>query len=258
MGVGAKRGRVARSEGGGEARRVYRREPGDWLWANRAFWTVVLLGASALLSAFRFVTLPEGGSVTFLSLLPLWLVTYFYGPRYGCAVGAVFGFARLAVIFGAGEWVNFAPGAIVLEYPVACGAVALGGMLLRRGREGAGGGEGPGDVLGLRAGYLVGVLAMGVCYVVSALLFYAPEAEGLIPNLLKCVSYDMSYLLIEATLTELLLCRPPCSTRCSICATSPPQRRAIPPCARFSQRRRALRRAVFRGVPSSLAGRSHA
>ena len=66
-----------------------------------------------------------------------------------------------------------------------------------------------GDVLVLRVGYLVGVLAMGVCYVVSALLFYPPEAEGLLPNLLACVAYDMSYLLIEAVLTELLLLLPP-------------------------------------------------
>ena len=176
------------------------------------------------------MTLPQGGSVTFLSLLPLWLVTYFYGPRHGCVAGAVFGFTRLAVIFGVGEWVNFSPGAIVLEYPVACGAVAVGGLLLRgfgprRGREcgcgrGAGRGSGArdegeedddvrGDVLVLRVGYLVGVLALGVCYVVSALLFYPPVAVGLLPNLLACVAYDMSYLLIEAVLTELLLLLPP-------------------------------------------------
>lgn len=223
-------GRGSKGGARGDGRRVYRREPGDWLWANRAFWTVALLALSALLSAFRFVTLPQGGSVTFLSLLPLWLVTYFYGPRHGCVAGAVFGFTRLAVIFGVGEWVNFSPGAIVLEYPVACGAVAVGGLLLRgfgprRGREcgcgrGAGRGSGArdegeedddvrGDVLVLRVGYLVGVLAMGVCYVVSALLFYPPEAEGLLPNLLVCVAYDMSYLLIEAVLTELLLLLPP-------------------------------------------------
>ena len=107
-------GRGSKGGARGDGRRVYRREPGDWLWANRAFWTVALLALSVLLSAFRFVTLPQGGSVTFLSLLPLWLVTYFYGPRHGCVAGAVFGFTRLAVIFGVGEWVNFSPGAIVL------------------------------------------------------------------------------------------------------------------------------------------------
>ena len=144
-------GRGSKGGARGDGRRVYRREPGDWLWANRAFWTVALLALSALLSAFRFVTLPQGGSVTFLSLLPLWLVTYFYGPRHGCVAGAVFGFTRLVVIFGVGEWVNFSPGAIVLEYPVACGAVAVGGLLLRgfgprRGREcGCGRGAGRGS-----------------------------------------------------------------------------------------------------------------
>ena len=57
-------GRGSKGGARGDGRRVYRREPGDWLWANRAFWTVALLALSALLSAFRFVTLPQGGSVT--------------------------------------------------------------------------------------------------------------------------------------------------------------------------------------------------
>ena len=170
-------------------------------------WTALLLVIAALLSAVRFVTLSQGGAVTFLSLLPLWLVTFFYGPRHGLAAGFVYGFVRLAVIGVTGEWVNYAPGAIILEYPIACGVFALGGLLCDR-RVGVGEDGVPRDAFGLRAGYLVGLLLMGACYVASALLFYPPDAEGILANLVSCIVYDMSYLLIEGLLTELLLCVP--------------------------------------------------
>lgn len=60
----------------------------------------------------------------------------------------------------------------------------------------------------LRLGYLVGVLAMGACYVVSAVMFYPPDREGFFANLLFCISYDMSYLLAEAALTLAVLAVP--------------------------------------------------
>ena len=198
-------GRGSKGGARGDGRRVYRREPGDWLWANRAFWTVALLALSALLSAFRFVTLPQGGSVTFLSLLPLWLVTYFYGPRHGCVAGAVFGFARLAVIFGVGEWVNFSPGAIVLEYPVACGAVAVGGLLLRgfgprRGRE-CGCGRGAGRGSGARdEGEEDDVLRrMLMIERLGGVLKYSDVADKVFRSNLSMIDLHMGRLLAEMT-----------------------------------------------------------
>ena len=101
----------------------------DGLWGNRAFWTVALLACFALLSAAKPVVLHDGGAVTYFSLLFLWLASYFFGPRYGAACGVVFGIVRLGVTWVTGEYVNFAPGALVLEYPLACGMFALGGFV---------------------------------------------------------------------------------------------------------------------------------
>ena len=115
----------------------------DGLRGNRLFWTAVLLAIATLLSAIKPVELPDGGAVTYFSLLFLWLVTFFYGPRYGLAAGAVFGILRL-----------------------------------------------------------------GACYVLAANLFYPPDRDGLLANLLFTIVYDMSYLGIEAALTMLLLCIP--------------------------------------------------
>ena len=199
----------------GNGRADYRKSPSDVLWGNKWLWTTILLGVATLLSFAKPVVLPDGGSVTYFSLFFLWLVTFFYGSAYGVAAGVVFGFLKLLVTYLTGEYVNFAPGALVLEYPLACAAFALGGLINEPARDG-----GPyfGDTADaviprepfkLRVGYLVGVFAMGVLYVVSAVLFYPPDAEGFFANLLFCIKYDFSYLIIEAGLTMLLLCIPP-------------------------------------------------
>ena len=44
--------------------------------------------------------------------------------------------------------------------------------------------------------------------VLAANLFYPPDRDGLLANLLFTIAYDMSYLGIEAALTMLLLCIP--------------------------------------------------
>ena len=140
----------------------------------------------------------------------------------------IFGFAKLFVTWATGEYINYHPMAIVLEYPVACGLFALGG-LLPSGRHQtkeipstftksmAGRSEQvfflyekksfgilpePGK---LRVGYLIGVLGMGVAYIISAVLYYPPDRVGFWPNLLYCIKYDMSYLPIEAGITILIL-----------------------------------------------------
>lgn len=180
----------------------------DGLRGNRLLWTAVLLAIAALLSAIKPVELPDGGAVTYFSLLFLWLVTFFYGPRYGFVAGVAFGVLKLAVTYVTGEYINYAPGALVLEYPVAFGAFALGGLALNRRGASC---ELDGvvrDSFGLRVGYLIGLACLGACYVLSANLFYPPDRVGMLANLLFTVAYDMSYLAVEAALTMLLLCIP--------------------------------------------------
>ncbi len=191
----------------------YRRGSTDVLWGNKLFWTAVLLAIATVLSFAKPVVLPDGGAVTYFSLLFLWLVTFVYGPRWGLGAGVVFGVIKLGVTYVTGEYVNFAMGALLLEYPLACSAFAVGGLLRERVRDPftqrvyADGGIAR-EPFRLRAGYLVGVLCMGVCYVVSAVLFYPPDVEGFWGNLAYCIMYDFSYLTIEAVLTLLLLAIP--------------------------------------------------
>lgn len=196
----------------------YRKRPSEFLWNNRLLWTVILFVIAALLSMAKPVVLSDGGAVTYFSLFFLWLITFFFGPKYGLAISIIFGFAKFFVTYITGEYINYAPGALILEYPVACGVFALGGLLKIKDKAelriaslnytGFQKGHITTENVKLRLGYLIGVAGMGVCYIISAVLFYPPDREGFIPNLLYCIKYDMSYLLIEAAMTLLILCIP--------------------------------------------------
>ena len=177
------------------------------LFANKWMGTLILMAVAGVLSAAKPVVLPDGGAVTYFSLFFLWLITFFYGWKWGAAAGAAFGFVKLFVTWITGETVNWAVGALILEYPLACAVFALGALALGR-RAQAGEARIVRDGFGLRVGYLIGVFAMGVCYVVSAVLFYPPDVAGFFPNLLYCIKYDFSYLVIEAVITLLVLCIP--------------------------------------------------
>ena len=204
----AKAAKAAKAANAAVERPQWRHSSATRLRTSRLLWTVGLLLIAAVLSAAKPVVLPDGGAVTYFSLLFLWLVTFFFGWKWGACAGAIFGFVKLFVTYITGETVNWAIGALILEYPLACGIFALGAVVLgRRARTDADGLER--DGFGLRVGYLIGVAAMGVCYVVSAVLFYPPDVPGFFPNLLYCIKYDFSYLIIEAAVTLVLLAIPP-------------------------------------------------
>lgn len=178
---------------------------------RRWVWTLIFLALFVILSSIKLVVLPQGGSVTYFGLLSVWLVTYFFGFRYGLIWSVLFGFARLGVNYLTGEFINYHPLALLLEYPLGFGVFALGG-LLKEPRHG----NAPGSLTGikqepfkLKAGYAIGVFGQFVLFVLSAVCFYPPDREGFFNNLLFCMLYDGSYLMVEGVITFLFLCIPP-------------------------------------------------
>lgn len=101
--------------------------------------------------------------------------------------------------------------AIVLEYPLGYGVFCLGGLLKEpKSDEADSFGKGSKkELFKLRVGYLIGLAGQFVLFVVSAVCFYPPDREEFIDNLLFCMKYDGSYLLVEGILTMLVLYIPP-------------------------------------------------
>ena len=84
----------------------------------------VSIAMSFALSYIRFLELPQGGSITFASLLPLMIYSYMFGIRKGVVAGIIYGFLQ----FIQAPWF-YHPVQFLLDYPIAFSAIGLCGIL---------------------------------------------------------------------------------------------------------------------------------
>lgn len=87
----------------------------------------VSIAMSFALSYIRFLQLPQGGSITFASLLPLMIYSYMFGIRKGVVAGVIYGFLQ----FIQGPWF-YHPIQFLLDYPIAFSAIGLTALLKER------------------------------------------------------------------------------------------------------------------------------
>ncbi len=149
--------------------------------------SAVLIAIAMVLAQIRLFTMPQGGSVTLLSMLPIALCAYLLGPRRGIMAGIALGLVNL--IFG--PYVIH-PVQLLLDYPLAFGAMGIGG-LFRNGKN------------GLTKTYLVGILGRYICAFISGVVFfgaYAPEGFNAVTWSLW---YNLTYIVAEGAITVVLI-----------------------------------------------------
>lgn len=83
----------------------------------------VCISLSFALSYVKFFSLPQGGSVTFASLLPLALYSCMFGTRRGVVAGVVYG---LLQFIQSPQF--YEPMQALLDYPIAFAAIGLAGI----------------------------------------------------------------------------------------------------------------------------------
>lgn len=87
-------------------------------------YAAVLVAFSFALSYIRLFRLPQGGSVTFASALPIMLYSYMFGIRKGVLVGVIYGILQAIQ----DPWIIH-PAQFLLDYPIAFSALGLVGIL---------------------------------------------------------------------------------------------------------------------------------
>lgn len=148
------------------------------------------LALATATSFLKFMSLPFGGSITFFSMMFVSLIGYFYGPKTGLTAGVAYGILQLIT----GPYV-YAPLQVLLDYPLAFGALGLSGFFRNRKR-------------GLAEGYVVGVIGRYLCHVISGYVFFAEYApEGMNP-LLYTLGYNLTYIVPEMVATVIVLSIP--------------------------------------------------
>ncbi|MDE6001591.1 MAG: energy-coupled thiamine transporter ThiT, partial [Clostridia bacterium] len=89
-------------------------------------YAAVCIAASFALSYIKLFEMPQGGSITLVSLLPLMLYAYMFGAKKGVAAGAVYG-----ILQAVQEPFIIHPAQFFLDYPVAFAAIGVAGMFAR-------------------------------------------------------------------------------------------------------------------------------
>lgn len=91
--------------------------------AKSLTYAAICIALSFALSYIKFFSLPQGGSVTFASLLPLALYSYMFGTRKGLVAGVVYGMLQFIQ-----SPQFYQPMQVLLDYPIAFGAIGLAGI----------------------------------------------------------------------------------------------------------------------------------
>ena len=153
--------------------------------------SALCVALTTVLSHIRLFQMPQGGSVTAFSMLPIVLVGYWYGAKAGISAGFVYGLLRL--MLGA---TVFHPVQFLLDYPVAY--AALGAFCMFRGKR-----------FGLQASYFAGATGRFLCSFIAGIVFFghfAPEGQHV---WVYSAVYNMTYILPEIIVTIIVISMPP-------------------------------------------------
>ncbi|MCX7950912.1 MAG: energy-coupled thiamine transporter ThiT [Clostridiales bacterium] len=132
------------------------------------------IALSFVLSYIKIFKLPQGGSITLGSLVPLFIFAYIYGARDGILVGAVYGILQFIQEPYIVHWAQ-----VLIDYPLAFGALGLAGLSRKN----------------MPLGMIIGGTGRLFFHVVSGVIFfgsYAPEGQNV---LVYSLVYNLTYLL---------------------------------------------------------------
>ena len=157
--------------------------------------SALMLALSTLLAEIAIIKFPFGGSVTIFSQVPMVVISYRYGIKWGAFAGLcmgvvqmLFGMGNFAYVSGIGAYLIL----IFADYIIAFGALGFGGMFKNKI-------ENPAIALGL-GGAVVSVIRF-VCHFISGVTIWGDYAEGAQAVWEYSFIYNAGYMLPELIIT---------------------------------------------------------
>lgn len=158
--------------------------------SKRLVFCAMAIALSMVTSMLKVYSFPFGGSVTLCSMLFICLIGYIYGPATGILTGIAYGILQFII-----EPYIFSPLQVLVDYPLAFGALGLSGFFCSQ-------------RFGLIKGYLFGVLGRYVFAVLSGWIFFGEYAWDGWNALPYSLIYNGCYIFAEALITIVLLLLP--------------------------------------------------
>lgn len=156
--------------------------------------SAIMLALATALSLITFFKLPAGGSVTPFSMLPILIVAYRYGTKWGLGVGAIYGLIQMVLGMSALSYATNAVAAICIilfDYVVAFAVLGLGGLFRKLKIQ----------AVGFTLGVVVACVLRFLCHFLTGVTVWADYADGVWPVVIYSLTYNGSYMLPELVIT---------------------------------------------------------
>ena len=145
---------------------------------------VVAVALAYVLNLLVIFRLPQGGSVTAVSMIPILWLALRRGPKIGIFGGIVFGLVDML------PWPYIVhPVQLLLDYPIAFGALGLAGFF-------------KGHPI---VGVIVGIAGRFISHFVSGFVIFATYAPAGMNPILYSAIYNGSYMIVELVLSVIVM-----------------------------------------------------
>lgn len=144
----------------------------------------IMLALSIVLDFLKIYRMPQGGSVTFGSMVPIILLSLWYGPEVGMLTGLLFGLVSLIL----GPYILH-PVQVLFDYPLPFLLLGAAGFFRKNKYVAA----------------VIAVVLRYICHVISGVVFFAEYApEGQSP-LAYSLIYNGSFIAVELIICIIIL-----------------------------------------------------
>ncbi|HEY4675235.1 MAG TPA: energy-coupled thiamine transporter ThiT [Candidatus Bathyarchaeia archaeon] len=131
-----------------------------------------------------FLRMPEGGRITLASMVPLLWFALRRGLRWGIEAGIVYGLVHMVI---SGD--IYYPTQIILDYPMAFGALGIAGAFRKNPLIGVG----------------VGILGRFICHFISGVIFFGQYAWEGWNVIAYAAAYNATYLVPELIVSTIII-----------------------------------------------------
>ena len=158
--------------------------------------TAIMLALAVALSYVTIFKLPMGGSITLFSQVPIIIIGYRYGWKWGVGTGIMYGILEMllqglgnfAYVKGIGAYIIL----ILADYVLAFMSLGLGGGLFKKIKN---------QPLALGLGALVASALRFVCHFISGVTIWGEYADGWKSVWAYSAGYNGSYMAVEAVIS---------------------------------------------------------
>lgn len=155
--------------------------------------SAIMLALATVLSMIPFLQLPMGGSITIFSMLPVLIIAYRYGMKWGFLVGITYGLIQMVLglnnlTYATSPWAAIC--IILFDYLVAFGVLGFGGLFRKLKIQS----------VGFALGTAVACTLRFLCHFITGVTVWDMYAEDM-PVALYSLIYNGSYMLPETAIT---------------------------------------------------------